>query len=191
MKIEPDPETLARFSAAFEMGSPSDCWEWNRGCDKKNGYGKFSYEGKGWRAHRVSWLFNRGPIPDGMLVCHTCDNPPCVNPDHLFLGTAGENMRDAHKKGRMTALYSEEATRKRVALTKGRKRTKETKKKMSESAKKRWLRSGYRETWSVARIGQKRSAESCARMSEAARRRKRSPRRDPNSGRYLPDDSQI
>lgn len=69
----------------------------------KDGYGMAS-KGNGQtgvrRANRRAWEVFRGPIPDGMLVLHRCDNPPCVNPDHLFLGTNSDNMKDAHAKGR-------------------------------------------------------------------------------------------
>jgi hypothetical protein len=65
-----------------------------------SGYGLSWAGGKAVSAHRVSWMAFRGPIPDGMCVLHTCDIRLCVNPDHLFLGTQSENMRDMRKKGR-------------------------------------------------------------------------------------------
>jgi hypothetical protein len=75
------------------------CWEW-AGARNSDGYGK-SYAGSGYRmAHRVAWESSFGPIPDGLFVLHRCDNPPCVRPDHLFLGTNTDNVRDSVAKGR-------------------------------------------------------------------------------------------
>ena len=80
---------------------PTDngCWEWI-GYRDREGYGNITIRGKTTKPHRVSYETFIGPIPYGMCVCHTCDNPPCINPSHLFLGTFGDNNKDRDKKGR-------------------------------------------------------------------------------------------
>ena len=91
------PDPIKRFWAKVEKG-PS-CWIWTAGRDK-DGYGKFWFRGKHSRAHIASYLIHVGEIPEGMLVCHDCDNPWCVRPDHLFLGTYQDNSDDMVAKGR-------------------------------------------------------------------------------------------
>lgn len=90
------PEQVARFWSRVDQGA--GCWEWQ--ALRVNGYGYFNVGN--WRlgAHRASWEIANGPIPDGLQVRHDCDNPPCVRPDHLRLGTALENAQDAVERQR-------------------------------------------------------------------------------------------
>ena len=76
------------------------CVEW-RGTRSTHGYGRVMHGGRMQQAHRVKWEKHRGAIPNGLVVCHHCDNPPCVRLSHLFLGTQGDNIRDAASKGRL------------------------------------------------------------------------------------------
>lgn len=77
------------------------CWEWS-GCRTNGGYGRFGRSRRlGWiLAHRMSWILAHGEIPPDMCVCHKCDNRICVKPDHLFLGTKQDNIKDCITKGR-------------------------------------------------------------------------------------------
>lgn len=84
---------------------PCGCWLWVGGVRKKTRsnnkeYGDFWLNGKRALAHRASWLLHKGDIPAGQIICHSCDTPLCVNPDHLWIGTQADNMKDAWSKGR-------------------------------------------------------------------------------------------
>jgi hypothetical protein len=90
------PEQTARFWSRVDRSG--DCWLWT-GARHPFGYGMVVL-GRRWYAHRLAWTLSNGPIPAGMCVLHRCDNPPCVNPTHLFLGTFRDNTADMHAKGR-------------------------------------------------------------------------------------------
>jgi hypothetical protein len=89
-----------RFWGKVEFIPFHGCWEWV-GAHDTDGYGRIGLSKKTLYAHRISYELHRGDIPDGLLVCHRCDNRQCINPDHLFLGTNRDNIVDASKKGRL------------------------------------------------------------------------------------------
>lgn len=94
-------QDVERFWSNASDQPGADCWEW-QGIRTVKGYGRFYYYYRNLRAHRVAYELRRGPIPRGLMVLHACDNPPCINPDHLFLGTAWDNANDAVRRKRGT-----------------------------------------------------------------------------------------
>lgn len=104
---------IARFWAKVNKDGPimphmaTPCWVWTAGKDGK-GYGAFKLKGKQLSSHRTSWIIaNKSIFPDAFYACHRCDNPVCCRPDHLFLGTAGDNARDRSSKGRSNSPRGE------------------------------------------------------------------------------------
>jgi hypothetical protein len=89
-------ETLDRFWSKVMLGP--ECWLWR--ASPKERYGRFRLDARYIGAHQASWILARGPIPEGLHVLHKCDNPRCVRPEHLFLGTNQDNVNDRHVKGR-------------------------------------------------------------------------------------------
>lgn len=92
------------FWSRVDKSQPEYCWIWKGRLwnnTPARAYGHFDIKGVGVFAHRMAYELTYGPIPKGLEVCHKCDNPPCVRPDHLFLGTHTDNMRDAVAKGKL------------------------------------------------------------------------------------------
>jgi len=97
----------------YEVSSVTGCWEW-KWTSHSNGYGRCRINGRTVYAHRVAYAFWIGPIPEGLDVLHRCDNPRCVNPQHLFLGTAVDNALDMVAKGRNNGFKKLNAEKVRI-----------------------------------------------------------------------------
>lgn len=87
------------FWERTDRRSPDECWEW-QGYISPSGYGYLTHRQRSVRAHRMSYTIHKGPIPSGLVICHHCDNRKCVNPSHLYAGTAADNNRDMMERGR-------------------------------------------------------------------------------------------
>jgi len=95
MKLETD----WRFISKIDINDVTECWNW-KASKLPTGYGRINIKNRSIYSHRYAWELINGPIPYGLCVCHKCDNPSCVNPAHLFLGTASANAKDRENKGR-------------------------------------------------------------------------------------------
>ncbi len=103
-------DAAAVFWRKAHTGPVESCWEFPYSVSR-NGYGRATIYGRFMSAHRAAWILAHGEIPDGLWVLHRCDNKLCVNPAHLFLGTAADNVKDMIQKGRKNIQPSENASR--------------------------------------------------------------------------------
>lgn len=111
IRPRPLPELSERQIAKFRArhtAHPSGCWNWIAGRNER-GYGRFRVGDRTLAAHRVAFAISRGADPGELFVCHSCDNPSCVNPDHLWLGTNADNLRDCVNKGRWPSALGPDA----------------------------------------------------------------------------------
>ena len=99
---------IQKFWSLVEVRGPDECWRWNGPSDCQMGYGRI-WLGRRWRAHRLAKALSLGmhSISRSVVTCHSCDNPSCCNPNHLFFGTHGDNIRDAFRKNRMNTAFGE------------------------------------------------------------------------------------
>lgn len=97
-------EDYFNFISKIDIKGKEECWPWIAGLNGKMNYGRFRLGQKRYLAHRFVWMLIKGEIPKGLLVCHKCDNPSCVNPNHLTLGTHKDNNNDRDQKGRFHPL---------------------------------------------------------------------------------------
>ena len=106
MRYYPPPEERL-FKKVDKSG---ECWLWTGG-KTHDGYGMMTIKGKTTYVHRLSYQLHKGEIPEGMYVCHSCDVPSCINPDHLWLGNNADNMKDMYKKERRVHVRSDTCKR--------------------------------------------------------------------------------
>lgn len=97
--VRPDWDPVDRFWARLDRGDPSGCWPWP-GHVSEWGYGRLTVAGERWYAHRYAWSLANGEIPEGLDICHSCNNPPCCNPAHLYLDTIAGNQTFMVEQGR-------------------------------------------------------------------------------------------
>lgn len=106
-----DPAAVAKFWSRVDVRGSDDCWLWT-GSRCRRGYGSFSSAGRTYRTHRLAWMIqHQKEIPAGMCGCHACDNPSCVNPNHIWLGSVIENNFDMIRKKRQKGPPVENATK--------------------------------------------------------------------------------
>lgn len=119
-------DVMERLREKYVVDKATGCWNWT-GKLMWHGYGRMEIDENQMYAHRASWFIHHGEIPDGLFVCHHCDNKKCVNPEHLYLGTAQQNMNDAVARNRFplgtkrknTKLTEDQVVEIKIAIKRG------------------------------------------------------------------------